>query len=165
MWETPFPTHWSLGITVDFPRGEPGLPSIWVEGQSELTWAPDGPLRCDLFIHSSRFLQSHLHPLCTWNQHDLQEVSTGLHWAPALNPSTAPVPLHWAQSRPRGMVSHSSTRVSWAPWLCYLRAVACTVPSVGNASPHPSLHPLPLRGSARAENMSLDLPVSILFQC
>lgn len=50
MWETLFPTHWSLGITVDLPRGEPGLPSIWVECQSELTWAPDGPLRCDLFI-------------------------------------------------------------------------------------------------------------------
>lgn len=120
--------HWSVGIWVlDLLRAEPGLTSIWLGCQAGLTWATDGSLRWGLFLYSSLLSQNPTTCSVPAVSAIFQKCPTGLHWAPRV------------QSRPLGVVSHSPAPASWASWLCLqgpLRALACMLPSVGNASPH-----------------------------
>lgn len=97
MRETPFPTHQSLGTTVDVPRGEP----LACLASTSLGWHE--PLMCPwrvtfsfILVILTDLLPSTLH----LKRYDLPKGLSGLQRAAALNPSMEPAPLHWGPSGP-----------------------------------------------------------------
>lgn len=130
LFHSPVYVVWVLGLC----RGEPGLPSKWVECQAGLKWAQWAPQKWpshSLIITHREPPPSTLYLQSGWSW----EVSAGLPWAlPHVLLQHLPHCTHSAVLTP-GSALPLPDSLSRTSWLCHLRAVACMVSCGANAFP------------------------------